>query len=231
MSIREDATALQGDLVQLRRALHREPELGLELPRTQEKVLTALDGLGLEIGTGQSLSSVTAVLRGARPGPTVLLRGDMDALPVIERTGLDFAAQADRMHACGHDLHTAMLAGAAQLLSARADQLAGNVVFMFQPGEEGYDGAGTMLAEGVLDASGTRPVAAYALHVISQQLPAGCFRRAARTVPVRGGYGPGDRARGRRPRIDAASGRRPDPRGLRNGARTANDGDPAHRYP
>ncbi|MEV6072393.1 M20 family metallopeptidase [Nocardia sp. NPDC052001] len=181
MSIREDATALQGDLVQLRRALHREPELGLELPRTQEKVLTALDGLGLEIGMGKSLSSVTAVLRGARPGPTVLLRGDMDALPVIERTGLDFAAQADRMHACGHDLHTAMLAGAAQLLSARADQLAGNVVFMFQPGEEGYDGAGKMLAEGVLDASGTRPVAAYALHVISQQLPAGVF--AARRGP------------------------------------------------
>ncbi|WP_405497282.1 M20 family metallopeptidase [Nocardia sp. NBC_00511] len=181
MSIREDATTLQGDLVQLRRALHREPELGLELPRTQEKVLTALDGLGLEISMGKSLSSVTAVLRGARPGPTVLLRGDMDALPVIERTGLDFAAQADRMHACGHDLHTAMLAGAAQLLSARADQLAGNVVFMFQPGEEGYDGAGKMLAEGALDASGTRPVAAYALHVISQQLPAGVF--AARRGP------------------------------------------------
>ncbi|MFD6354226.1 M20 metallopeptidase family protein [Nocardia tengchongensis] len=175
MSIREDATALQGDLVQLRRALHREPELGLDLPRTQEKVLSALDGLGLEVSTGQALSSVTAVLRGARPGPTVLLRGDMDALPVIERTGLDFAASADRMHACGHDLHTAMLAGAAQLLSARADQLAGDVVFMFQPGEEGFDGAGKMLTEGILDASGTRPVAAYALHVISRQLPAGVF--------------------------------------------------------
>ncbi|NNH69282.1 amidohydrolase [Nocardia uniformis] len=181
MSIREDATALQGDLVQLRRALHREPELGLELPRTQEKVVAALDGWGLEIGTGQSLSSVTAVLRGARPGPTVLLRGDMDALPVIERTALDFAAPTDRMHACGHDLHTAMLAGAAQLLSSRADQLAGNVVFMFQPGEEGYDGAGKMISEGVLDVTGTRPVAAYALHVLSGQLPAGVF--AARRGP------------------------------------------------
>ncbi|MDO3647806.1 M20 metallopeptidase family protein [Nocardia mangyaensis] len=181
MSIREDAAALQGDLVQLRRALHREPELGLHLPRTQEKVLTALDGLGLEIGTGTTLSSVTAVLRGARPGPTVLLRGDMDALPVIERTGLDFAAQADRMHACGHDLHTAMLAGAAQLLSARADRLAGDVVFMFQPGEEGFDGAGKMLDEGVLDVTGSQPVAAYALHVISQHIPAGVF--AARRGP------------------------------------------------
>ncbi|MFG2447340.1 M20 family metallopeptidase [Nocardia fluminea] len=181
MSIRDDATALQGDLVQLRRALHREPELGLQLPRTQEKVLPALDGWGLEISTGKSLSSVTAVLRGARPGPTVLLRGDMDALPVSERTGLDFAAPADRMHACGHDLHTTMLAGSAQLLSSRADQLSGDVVFMFQPGEEGFDGAGKMLAEGVLDATGTRPVAAYALHVISQQLPAGVF--AARRGP------------------------------------------------
>ncbi|MEU4813678.1 M20 family metallopeptidase [Nocardia fluminea] len=181
MSIRDDAAALQGDLVQLRRALHREPELGLQLPRTQEKVLAALDGWGLEIRTGKSLSSVTAVLRGARPGPTVLLRGDMDALPVIERTGLDFAAPADRMHACGHDLHTTMLAGSAQLLSSRADQLSGDVVFMFQPGEEGFDGAGKMLAEGVLDATGTRPVAAYALHVISQQLPAGVF--AARRGP------------------------------------------------
>jgi amidohydrolase len=181
MSIREDAAALQGDLVQLRRALHREPELGLELPRTQERVLAGLDGLGLEVRTGQSLSSVTAVLRGARPGPTVLLRGDMDALPVAERTGLDFAAPAARMHACGHDLHTAMLTGAAQLLSSRADRLAGDVVFMFQPGEEGFDGAGKMIAEGVLDATGTRPVAAYALHVISQHLPAGVF--AARSGP------------------------------------------------
>ncbi|MEV0856381.1 M20 metallopeptidase family protein [Nocardia fluminea] len=181
MSIRDDAAALRGDLVQLRRALHREPELGLQLPRTQEKVLAALEGWGLEIRTGKSLSSVTAVLRGARPGPTVLLRGDMDALPVSERTGLDFAAPADRMHACGHDLHTTMLAGSAQLLSSRADQLSGDVVFMFQPGEEGFDGAGKMLAEGVLDATGTRPVAAYALHVISQQLPAGVF--AARRGP------------------------------------------------
>src|SRR4051812_25651886 len=99
MSIRDDAAALQGDLVQLRRRLHLEPELGLQLPRTQEKVLDAVDGLGLEIALGESLSSVIGVLRGARPGPAVLLRADMDALPVAERTGLDFAAQTDRMHA------------------------------------------------------------------------------------------------------------------------------------
>ncbi|MBU3063585.1 amidohydrolase [Nocardia sp. NEAU-G5] len=182
MSIREDAAAMQDDLVQLRRALHREPELGLQLPRTQEKVLTALAGLPLEIVPGQSVSSVTAVLRGARPGPAVLLRGDMDALPVTERTGLGFEAATDRMHACGHDLHTTMLAGAAQLLSGRAEQLAGNVVFMFQPGEEGYDGASHMITEGVLDAAGERPVAAYALHVTSNRVPTGVF--ATRRGPV-----------------------------------------------
>ncbi|MEV0603831.1 M20 family metallopeptidase [Streptomyces sp. NPDC050315] len=176
MSVKEDAQALHGDLVQLRRALHGEPETGLLLPRTQEKVLAALDGLPLETVTGESLSSVTGVLRGGRPGPTVLLRGDMDALPVAERTGLDYASRVDgRMHACGHDLHTAMLAGAARLLSARRDELAGDVVFMFQPGEEGFDGAGHMLAEGVLEAAGSRPVAAYALHVSSASVPGGVF--------------------------------------------------------
>ncbi|MGH3520044.1 MAG: M20 metallopeptidase family protein [Haloechinothrix sp.] len=200
MPLRDDAREIQGDLVELRRALHREPELGLALPRTQEKVLAALDGLPLEIGLGESLTSVTAVLRGARPGPTVLLRGDMDALPVTERTGLDYAAAADRMHACGHDLHTTMLAGAAQLLSAHADRLAGDVVLMFQPGEEGYDGASHMINEGVLDASGSTPIAAYALHVMSAGMPSGVFssRRGpflsasdTVTVTVRGAGGHG----------------------------------------
>ncbi|MFF2502543.1 M20 family metallopeptidase [Streptomyces sp. NPDC058067] len=175
MNLRDDARALSGDLVQLRRTLHRIPEVGLNLPRTQETVLAALDGLPLEISTGSGLSSVTAVLRGSRPGPTVLLRGDMDGLPVAERTGLDFASDTGRMHACGHDLHTTMLTGAAKLLSAHRDQLAGDVVFMFQPGEEGYDGAGQMLAEGVLDASGRKPDAAYAIHVMSAGLDSGVF--------------------------------------------------------
>jgi hippurate hydrolase len=175
VNLLDDARSLADDLVRLRRDLHARPEVGLDLPRTQETVLAALDGLPLQIGTGRSLSSVTAVLRGARPGPTVLLRGDMDALPVTERTGLPFAAAADRMHACGHDLHTAMLAGAARLLAGRREQLAGNVLFMFQPGEEGFDGAGHMLAEGVLDATGERPVAAYALHVLSHSWPSGVF--------------------------------------------------------
>ncbi|MFG2210798.1 M20 family metallopeptidase [Streptomyces sp. NPDC048638] len=175
MNLRDDARALSGDLIRLRRSLHRTPEVGLELPRTQEAVLAELDGLPLEVSTGEGLSSVTAVLRGGQPGPTVLLRGDMDALPVAERTGLDFASDTGRMHACGHDLHTAMLTGAAKLLSAHRERLAGDVLFMFQPGEEGFDGARHMLAEGILDAAGRWPDAAYAIHVMSAGLPSGVF--------------------------------------------------------
>ncbi|WP_219412518.1 M20 metallopeptidase family protein [Pseudonocardia nigra] len=168
---------MRDELVRLRHRLHAEPELGLHLPRTQEKVLEALDGLPLEVGTGTASTSVTAVLRGARPGGTVLLRGDMDALPVAEKTGVGYASRVDgAMHACGHDLHTTMLAGAAHLLAARRDRLAGDVVFMFQPGEEGHDGAASMIAEGVLDAAGPRVDAAYGLHVMSAGLAPGSFR-------------------------------------------------------
>jgi amidohydrolase len=176
MDLRDDARAMAGDLSTLRHALHQEPEVGLDLPRTQEKVLEAIDGLPLEVSTGKTLSSVTAVLRGGRAGPTVLLRGDMDALPVHEEVDVPFRSKVDdNMHACGHDLHTTMLAGAAHLLSSHRDNLAGDVVFMFQPGEEGHDGAGHMLREGVLDAAGSRPVAAYALHVMSSRWPQGAF--------------------------------------------------------
>ncbi|HEV2633780.1 MAG TPA: M20 family metallopeptidase [Actinocrinis sp.] len=183
ISVREDAAEIRGELADLRRALHREPELGLELPRTQEKVLGALGGLGLELGSGTGLNSVTAVLRGANPGPTVLLRGDMDALPLQERGDAGFVSRADGvMHACGHDLHTSLLTGAAKLLSARRDALHGDVVFMFQPGEEGQDGAAHMIEEGVLAATGTLPSAAYAIHVLSGVLPLGVF--ACRPGPM-----------------------------------------------
>jgi amidohydrolase len=181
--VHDDAVAIAADLTQLRRAIHAEPELGLDLPRTQRKVLDALEGLPLEITLGESLSSVTAVLRGGKPGRTVLLRGDMDALPVTERTGVPYSSTVDGvMHACGHDLHTAMLAGAARLLSARQDELAGNVIFMFQPGEEGPGGGRLMVEEGVLDVAGERPVAAYALHVASGLLPFGLLASRAGTV-------------------------------------------------
>ncbi|GIF74646.1 M20 metallopeptidase family protein [Asanoa siamensis] len=179
----DDAAALQDDLVRLRRDLHRHPEIGLELPRTQRAVLDALDGLRLEITRGTGLSSVTAVLRGGRPGPAVLLRADLDALPIHEATGLDYASVVDgAMHACGHDLHTAILVGAARLLAGRRHELPGDVVFMFQPGEEGWDGAGRMIAEGVLDAAGRRVSAAYALHVRSYGTPRGQFTSRPGTV-------------------------------------------------
>ena len=161
------AGALLDDVVSLRRDLHRRPELGLDLPRTQARVLDALDGLPLTVTTGERQSSIVADLDGDRPGPTVLLRGDMDALPVPEDTGLDYASDVDgAMHACGHDAHTAMLAGVARLLAARRSELAGRVRFLFQPGEEGHGGAAVALGEGLLEASdGAEPVSwAFAVH-------------------------------------------------------------------
>lgn len=164
-----DATAeeLREDLIAVRRELHRAVEIGLDLPQTQAILLRELEGLGLEITRGTSLSSITAVLRGGGPGPVVLLRGDMDGLPVAEATGLPFASTSGAMHACGHDLHMAGLLGAIRLLVARRDELPGTVIFMFQPGEEGQAGGRIMIEEGVLDAAGERPVAAYAIHVDS----------------------------------------------------------------
>ena len=179
----DESREIAGDLIQLRRSLHREPEVGLQLPRTQEKVLEALSSLGLEVSTGRGLSSVSAVLRGRRRERSVLLRADMDALPVTEATGLEFSSTLDgAMHACGHDLHTAMLVGAARLLSGHRDELGGDVVFMFQPGEEGWDGAGLMIEEGILDAAGTRPSACFALHVMSSRMPLGIFSGRPGTI-------------------------------------------------
>src|SRR4051812_47548758 len=155
--------------IDLRRRLHRQPEIGLQLPRTQATVLEAFEGLPVEVTTGRSTTSVVGVLRGARPGPTYLLRADMDALPVHEDTGLPFASEIPgAMHACGHDTHVAMLLGAARLLAERRDELAGQVVFMVQPGEEGFHGARYMLEEGLLDAVPEAPVSgAFALHISS----------------------------------------------------------------
>ncbi|OLF07503.1 amidohydrolase [Actinophytocola xinjiangensis] len=162
----EAARALQPRTVALRRQLHKHPEVGLRLPRSQAAVLHALDGLDLHVTTGESCDSVIAVLNGANPGPSVLLRGDMDALPLTEDSGLAFASEEPgHMHACGHDTHTAMLASAARLLSSRRDALSGRVIFMFQPGEEGHHGARHMIDEGVLDAGGRPVERALALHI------------------------------------------------------------------
>ena len=164
----ESARSLADRIVALRRAIHAEPELGLHTPKTMAKVRAALAHLPLEWREGTSTTGQVAVLRGGKPGHKghgrVLLRGDMDALPMAEETGLDFASTIEgRMHACGHDTHTAMLAGAAELLAAQRDELAGEVVFMFQPGEEGFHGARFMLEDGLLD---PLPEAAFALHIM-----------------------------------------------------------------
>src|SRR5919206_3958570 len=164
-----DAERVAADAIQLRRRIHRDPEIGLTLPRTQAAVMEALDGLGLETRTGQRTTSVVARLAGGRPGPTLLLRADMDALPMREDTELPFASEVDgAMHACGHDAHVAMLVGAARVLARRRESLAGSVLFMFQPGEEGYHGARVMLEEGLLD-DGVPPTGAFALHVTHRQ--------------------------------------------------------------
>jgi amidohydrolase len=157
--------------IDLRRRLHRHPEVGLHLPQTQAMVLDAFADLPVELTTGKSTTSVVGVLRGARPGPTYLLRGDMDGLPVHEDTGLPFASEVPgAMHACGHDLHTAMLLGAGRLLAERRDEIAGQVLLMLQPGEEGFHGARYMLEEGLLDAVPEAPVVgAFALHVFANQ--------------------------------------------------------------
>jgi len=162
-----EAKAQQDDLVKVRRELHQIPEFGLDLPKTLAVVLREVGDLG-EVTLGKDMTAASILIRGAKPGPTVLLRADMDALAVSEDTGLGFASTNGYMHACGHDLHIAMGIGAARLVAKNKDQLNGNVIMFFQPGEEGHDGAGVMLSQNMHMVSGDKPVAAYGLHVFSQ---------------------------------------------------------------
>lgn len=165
--------ALLPEAVALRRAIHQDPEIGLDCPRTTAKIKQALAGLPLELREGPSTTGLMAILRGSANGRTILLRGDMDALPLTEDTGLEFKSRTEgAMHACGHDTHVAMLAGAAHALCAQRERLNGTVVFMFQPGEEGYHGARFMMDDGLL--SDPKPDAAFALH-ITPNLPSGIF--------------------------------------------------------
>ena len=158
------AEAGRDELISLRRSIHSEPELGLDCPRTRDKLEAALAGLPLTIRRSGHCTGFVAELSGARPGRSVVLRGDMDALPIQEATGLDFASrEAGRMHACGHDSHSAMLASAARILCGKRDELAGRILFMFQPGEEGHHGGRIMLEEGLL--GDPLPDAAFALHI------------------------------------------------------------------
>ena len=169
------------ETVDLRRRIHRRPELGLHLPETQAAILTELEPLGLDVQVGRDLSSVIATLRTDRPGPTVLLRADMDALPMREDTGLEFASTvAGAAHSCGHDSHVAMLCGALRVLSDVRERLCGTVVGMFQPGEEGFHGARVMLDEGLLDATGDVDLA-FAIHQTPNQ-PAGSVSTKSGTM-------------------------------------------------
>lgn len=178
-TLAEESLDLLDDTIALRRRLHEWPELGNHLPKTREEVLTALEGLPLGITLHETTSGIVASLEGNKPGPTMLLRGDMDALPMPEDTGVEFSSRVPNvMHACGHDTHTAMLVGAARLLTAHRDQIHGRVVFMFQPGEEGHAGAQFMLDEGLLDVgplsdgSTSEVTGAFAIHTTSS-LPTG----------------------------------------------------------
>ena len=174
----QGAKALLPETVTLRRKIHEHPELGLHLPMTVAAVREALNGLDVKIETGPSSSGMIVTLQGPTQGRTVLLRGDMDALPMPEDTDLAFKSkEPGRMHACGHDSHTAMLTGAVKLLHQNRGRLAGTVKFMFQPGEEGYFGAVKMIDDGLIDRH-PKPDAAFAMH-ITPNVPTGVFTAKA----------------------------------------------------
>lgn len=172
-----------------RRSLHRIPEVGLDLPLTQEYVAAELERIGLTVTRGRALSSVTALLEGggAEPGirRAVVLRSDMDALALQEATGLEFASDNGAMHACGHDLHMAMLLEAARTLANRKAELAGDVLFVFQPGEENHGGARLMLDEGLYDSGDREISASFGMHVLSYLLPSSAL--ALRRGPIMAG--------------------------------------------
>lgn len=193
-----EAEAMRQQLINWRRDLHQHPELGFREVRTAAIIAEHVKNLGLEVRTGVGKTGVVALLQGARPGPTVMLRADMDALPIQEISNAPYASQAPGvMHACGHDGHVAMGLGAATLLARHTQELAGQVLFVFQPAEEGDGGAAAMIADGAL--ADPRPAAALGLHlwntmplgqVVAQSGPLMAAGDVVRiTVYGRGGHG------------------------------------------
>ena len=192
------AAPVDAKVLAWRRDFHEHPELGNREVRTAKIVAEHLRSLGLEVKTGVAHTGVVAILKGGKPGPRIALRADMDALPVTEQTGLPFASKVTStyrgepvgvMHACGHDSHTAMLMGVAQALATMRADLPGEVMFVFQPAEEGAPdgetgGAPQMLAEGLF--RDFKPAAVFGLHVTSS-LPAGTSENSASTsgTPMR----------------------------------------------
>ena len=159
-----EAQALAPEITRLRRTLHRCAGTGFDTEDTVKLVSDELDALGLA-PRRCGRAGLVALVGGKRPGPVFLLRADMDALPIAEESGVPFAAQNGKMHACGHDMHTAMLLGAARLLKTHEDELCGTVKLMFQSAEETFEGAGDMIAHGLLE--DPKPDAALMLHVMA----------------------------------------------------------------
>jgi len=169
--LRDEVSALNDDLVDLRREFHRHPELGLEEHRTAEVVAARLEQLGIPAATGVGKTGVVGLLEGGAPGPTLMLRADMDALPIQEENDVPYRSQNPGvMHACGHDGHMAILLTAAKVLNAHKSELPGRIKFVFQPGEEGFAGARLMIEDGVL--AGPPVEAAFGLH-LTTTLPVG----------------------------------------------------------
>lgn len=177
-AIKSAADDVYPEVVDLRRTIHRHPELSGEEHETARRVAEVLEGLGLDVQTGIHGTGVLGRLDGGRAGPTLLLRADMDALPIQEETGLDFASETEGvMHACGHDAHTASLLGTAMILARHRETVHGEVRFCFQPHEERIPGGATfMIEEGVLDAADGAPgaEAVFGQHV-TPALPAGAI--------------------------------------------------------
>lgn len=198
-------STIEDDLIKLREKLHAVPEVGLHLPQTYSLVKNEFEKLGMEIHESSRVSGFVAILRGDAsssliPRPLVLLRADMDALPLEEETQLPFASTNGAMHACGHDMHMAGIIGAARALSEVKDELSGDILFFLQPGEEGEDGAQFLIDEGLVEAAGRLPDFAYGLHVWSANYPHGSITSRAGalmassdvirlTVKGKGGHG------------------------------------------